>query len=207
MTTPQVTDKLRATVRAELPELEEIADAELREKVVDAWAFALARSSFGAISEIPGSGAPGRLILREGTQATHIRGVANMAMRMADEFKRQFPDLPLKRDLLVAGALCHDVGKPWEFDPKNQERWEQTSHQSGWPSVRHPPYGAYVCLSVGLPEEVAHVAVAHSREGEAVVRSLECSIVHYADHAYWRVLKAGNMLADSAGVRPPDPKP
>jgi hypothetical protein len=53
-----VTDELRARVRAELPEVDEIRDPELRAKVVEAWALALAASSFGAIAEIEPSGIP-----------------------------------------------------------------------------------------------------------------------------------------------------
>jgi hypothetical protein len=53
-----VTDELRARVRAELPEIEEIRDPELAAKVVEAWALALASSSFRAIAEIEPSGTP-----------------------------------------------------------------------------------------------------------------------------------------------------
>ncbi|MDP6787153.1 MAG: HD domain-containing protein [Rhodospirillales bacterium] len=207
MKMPNITDELRATVRAELPEIEEISDPDLRDKVVEAWAFALAETSFRSISEIPGAGAPGRNVLKTGTQADHLRGVAIQCIRVADEFKTQFPDFPLKCDILIAGALVHDVGKPWEFAPENQTRWEDDPRETGWPSIRHPPYGAHVCLSVGLPEAVAHIATAHSREGEAILRSLECTIVYYVDHAYWRILKAGGMLADTEAVRPPAPPP
>ena len=203
MTTPEISDELRTTVRAELPEIEEISDSDLRDKVVEAWAFALAQTSFRSLGAIPGSGGPGQNVLKKGTQADHIRGVTKQCIRVADEFKSQFPDFPLKRDILIAGALVHDVGKPWEFAPENQDRWEDDPRNTGWPSIRHPPYGAHVCLSVGLPEAVAHIATAHSREGEAIVRSLECTIVYYVDHAYWRILKAGGMLSDTEAVKPP----
>ena len=107
-----VTDELRARVRAELPEVEEIRDPELRDKVVEAWALALAASSFGAIEEIEPSGNPGVNTLRRGSQTDHIRGVTRLAMRIADEMSALMPDLKVDRDLVVAGALCHDVGKP-----------------------------------------------------------------------------------------------
>jgi hypothetical protein len=45
-------------VRAGLPEVEEIRDSKLAAKVVEAWALALASSSFGAIAEIEPSGNP-----------------------------------------------------------------------------------------------------------------------------------------------------
>jgi putative nucleotidyltransferase with HDIG domain len=189
-----VTEELRARVRAELPEVEEIRASELRAKVIEAWGLALAASSFGAIAEIEPSGNPGVNTLKRGTQTDHIRGVTRLAMRIADEMSALMPDLEVDRDLVIAGALCHDVGKPWEFDPKNRRRWEKDPRAAGLPAVRHPAFGVHVCFTVGLPEEVAHCAAAHSGEGELLVRSLENTIVHHADYAFWAVCRAGELL-------------
>ena len=189
-----VTDELRARVRAELPEVEEIRDPELRAKVVEAWALALASSSFGAIGEIEPSGNPGVNTLRCGSQTDHIRGVTRLAMGIADEMSALLPGLEVDRDVLIAGALCHDIGKPWEFDPKNRRRWESDPRAAGLPAVRHPAFGVHVCFTAGLPEEVAHCAAAHSGEGELLVRSLENTIVHHADYAFWAVCRAGDLL-------------
>lgn len=139
-----VTDELRAQVRAELPEVEKIRDPALRAKVVEAWALALASSSFRAIAEIEPSGNPGVNTLKRGSQTDHIRGVTRLAMRIADEMSALMPDLRIDRDVLIAGALCHDVGKPWEFDPENRRRWERDPRAAGLPSVRHP---ASACTS------------------------------------------------------------
>ncbi|MEM7023908.1 MAG: HD domain-containing protein [Pseudomonadota bacterium] len=189
-----VTDALRASVREELPEVEQIGDRTLQTRVVEAWALALASSSFGAIAEIEPSGNPGVNTLRRGTQADHIRGVTRMAMAMADQLSAQLPDLEIDRDLLIAGALCHDVGKPWEFDPENRKRWESAPRGAGLPSIRHPAFGVHVCLTVGLPEEVAHCAAAHSGEGELLTRSLENTVVHHADYAFWGMCTAGDLV-------------
>ena len=189
-----VDDTQRARVRAELPEVEWIADPDLAAKVVEAWALAISQSSFSAIAEIRGSGNPDTPPLEDGTQTDHIRGVTRLAVAIADELGSLFPGLDIDRDLLIAAALCHDVGKPWEFDPENQARWEAQRGRTGWPSVRHPGYGVHVCLTVGLPEEVAHVAGGHSGEGELIQRSLTNQIVHQADYAFWRVLEAGGQL-------------
>lgn len=192
--TAEATDELRARVCEELPEVEEIENADLRSKVVEAWALALARSSYGAIAEIEPSGNPGVMTLKRGTQIDHIRGVTRIAMRVADELQAMFPEIGINRDILIAGALCHDVGKPWEFDPENRKRWEAQPRAAGLPSVRHPAYGAHICFTVGLPEEVAHCAAAHSGEGELLNRSLENTIVHHADYTFWGVLQAGDII-------------
>ena len=48
--------------------------------------------------------------------------------------------------------------------------------------------------SLGLPEEVAHVADTHSLEGQFVTRSLINTIVYHADHAFWEVLGGAGVL-------------
>ena len=63
-----VDDAARTRVRAELPEICEIQDQELADKVVEAWAHALAQSSFENISDIPPSGNPDTPPLKTGTQ-------------------------------------------------------------------------------------------------------------------------------------------
>jgi hypothetical protein len=107
-----VTEELRARVRAELPEAEEIGDPELRAKVIEAWALALAASSFRAIAEIEPSGNPGVNTLKRGTQTAHIRGVTRLAMRIADEMSALMPGLKIDRDILIAGALFTTSASP-----------------------------------------------------------------------------------------------
>jgi putative nucleotidyltransferase with HDIG domain len=115
-------------------------------------------------------------------------------MKIADEFSENFPELEINRDVVIAGGICHDIGKPWEFDPENRKRWEGSPRKAGKPSIRHPAYGAHICLTAGLPEEIAHIATAHSGEGELLVRSLENTIVHYADYSFWNILVAGDLI-------------
>jgi putative nucleotidyltransferase with HDIG domain len=189
-----ITDALRTQIREELPEYVQIKDADLREKVIEAWAMALARSSFKSIRDIQAAGNPNSMVLLRGDQTDHIRGVTRLAIVMADEFIASNPDIPVQRDIVVAGGLCHDIGKPWEFDPENQKRWRDKPRLTGLPSLRHSVYGAHICLSAGLPEEIAHIAAAHSGEGELLVRSLENTIVHFADIGYWSTMLAGGVI-------------
>ena len=190
----EITEALRQQMAAELPEVAKIADADLRARVVEAWAFAIARSSFRSIRDIPPAGNPGSMVLIRGDQTDHIRGVTRLAMRMAEEMGALNADMRIDRDIVVAGGLCHDVGKPWEFDPENRKRWESAPRTVGLPSIRHPGYGVHICLTVGLPEAVAHIAGAHSGEGELLVRSQECTIVHLADIGYWTMALAGGLI-------------
>jgi putative nucleotidyltransferase with HDIG domain len=175
----------RAAILEDLPEIMDIQDPGLREKVIAAWALSLRDSSFSRIRDIPGEGAPNHFVLRQGTQEMHLRGVAHLAMGIVDEFTRNFPHAPVDRDIVLAGALCHDIGKCWECDRVNQERWRSRPDKVGYPSMRHSVYGAHICLAAGLPEAIAHIALGHSMEGAHIALSTECTIVRWADNSWW----------------------
>ena len=191
-------DELRASVRRSFLELAEISDETLREQVVEAWAFALSETEFTAIEQMRASGNPDTPAMKQGTQADHLRGVARIALAMADSLDQVVGPLGIDRDLLCAAALCHDLGKPFEFSPANQARWRADPRKAGFPAVRHPAYGVHVALTVGLPEVIVHTAGAHSAEGENVERSLVNTIVHLADHAYWTILRRAGALEEDA---------
>lgn len=190
----EITDDKRIRIQEELPEILWIEDTGLRQKVTDAWIVALESSSFSSLSEMRGSGNYDTPELRQGTQATHVRSVTRMAVAIADEMAALFPDFPCNRDVLIAGCLCHDIGKVWEFDPENIRRWRENPRATGMPSIRHPGYGIHICLTMGLPEEVAHMAAAHSGEGELLVRSVENTILNRADYTFWQVAEAGGQF-------------
>lgn len=196
-----ITDELRATVLEDLPELAQVTNEELRRKAVEAWAYALAETGFSRISDIPGEATPGVFALKRGSQAVHLRSVARIALAIADEFAGEFPEATIDRDIVLAGALLHDVGKAWEFDAENRARWDADRSQSGSPALRHPVYGAHICIAVGLPEEIAHIALGHSFEGDLMLRSLECLVVHRADHMWWSIAGGFGLLQpETAGL-------
>jgi putative nucleotidyltransferase with HDIG domain len=189
-----ITDAVRASVVEDLPEIKDIKDETLRIRAIEAWAHALCESSFQRIRDIPGEGNPGVFTLTRGNQADHLRGVARLAMKIVDEFTTAFPEVVVNRDIVLTGALVHDVGKAFEFDPKNLKRWKDDPSQAGNASLRHSVFGAHVCLVVGLPEEIAHIALGHSREGQHIGLSTECYIVRTADHSWWNLAGALGLL-------------
>jgi putative nucleotidyltransferase with HDIG domain len=189
-----VTDEMRRSVLEDLPEIADIKNEDLRAKVIEGWAYSLSGSSFQRISDIPGEGNPDVLVLRRGNQTEHLRGVALLAMKFVEVFEATFPEVVIDRDIVLAGALCHDIGKPYEFDPVNMERWAKDPSRCGQPALRHSVYGAHVCLTVGLPEEIAHIALGHSLEGQHIGLSTECYIVRHADHTWWHVAGALGLL-------------
>jgi len=190
----RIDERIRDGVIEALPEAKEIRNKKLREHVYDAWAMSLATSQFMKIEDIPPSGNPSSPPMKTGTQADHLRSVARLSVAIAKELKDSFEEFDVDMDEVIAGGLCHDLGKPFEFDPKNQERWKSDPRTTGWPSIRHTVYGVHIALSAGLPEKIAHIAGAHSMEGEYVKRSLVGTIIHHADHAFWEILRSAGIL-------------
>lgn len=182
--TVNVEEQIRENVKATLPILNEIKDGSLREKVVDAWAYSLQLNGYTKIEEMPGSGMPEASAL--GDQSHHIRVVAANALSIYDNLCAVYEtDMGISRDMLIACAVCHDVGKPYEYNPENRKRWSENTTLTGMPNARHPAYGTYIAITCGLPEEIVHVCACHSPEGRFVQRSVYATIVHYADDGSW----------------------
>jgi putative nucleotidyltransferase with HDIG domain len=189
-----VDQNLRKGAIQSLPEGQKIKDADLRERLYDAWAFGLSKTSFKRIEELRGSGHPTTPRLKQGTQADHLRGVGRLAEIVGNEMTKTFNEFPLDPDVLLAGALLHDVGKPFEFAPENRQRWQADPRRAGFPAIRHSVYGAYVTLSVGLPIEVVHMVGAHSWEGRFMERSTAREIISEADLAFWDTAEAAGLM-------------
>ena len=190
----EIPEALRGRLRASLPEVAEIQDEHLRESVIDAWSLALVETEFESLEEIPCSPVPDAGELAGMNQAHHLRATARLALAIAKAMEDVVGPLGVERDELIAGGLCHDLGKPYEYSPGNRARWQREPKVFGKPAIRHPVYGAYVALAAGLPESIAHIAGGHSAEGENITRSLANTIVHHADHAFWEILRSSGAL-------------
>lgn len=191
-----ITEETRRWVSEDFSEIALIQNSDLREKVIEAWSYALCCSDFSRITDIPPDGNPGSPVLKKGTQADHVRGVLRYARVVAQDFETTYPEVSIDWDILLAGAACHDVGKPYEFDESNRKRWAAAPAQAGAPTFRHSVFGMHVCLTVGLPDEVAHIAVGHSFEGNHMGVSTECMIVRQADHGWWHVAGALGLIRE-----------
>jgi len=188
----KINNEIRENVKNALKEALLINNDTYRERLYDAWAMVLEENGYTKIEEMEHSGTPGVFVAESGSQVEHLRGVAKIAIAMTRELMEMFPSFKVDLNEVITGALCHDIGKPFEYSPKNREKWQKNPQDAGYPSIRHSVYGVHVALSAGLPECIAHIAGAHSREGQFVQRSLAAEIVHFADEAYWNILaKAG----------------
>ena len=204
-----LTDELRQSVREDFPELvtETWISQDLRDKAVEAMAISLAMSSFKRWSDVPGWAIPdvaeygpevGKGLNPPGKgQPVHLRLTARIAKSYCQLLKDLSPEVDIDEEVAFIGAIVHDIGKTWESDPVNEERWKDKS-ALGYPSLRHPSWGLLPAQLAGLPEGVLHCILTHSYEGNLVERSLESYIVYQADLAAWLLpIQAGLMVDES----------
>ena len=179
-----VTDALRATVLEDLPEFAQVRNEELRHD--RGLGLCAGGNGFSARQSHSGRGDAWRL--RAEARQPGDTPAQRSSYRDSDR-RRVCPGIsrnhgrPRHRSGRCAAARCRQgLG----VRPRQPQAMEADKSQAGSPSLRHPVYGAHICIAVGLPEEIAHIALGHSSEG-VDARSLECLIVHRADHMWWSI--------------------
>ena len=93
----------------------------------------------------------------------------------------------MDNDLLVAGALLHDVGKLVEYGKSGTG--ETVKSRCG-KNLRHPFSGTVIALRNGLPDEVGHIIANHAHEGNGTLRSPEAVVVNKADFINFEAIKS-----------------
>jgi putative nucleotidyltransferase with HDIG domain len=177
---------MREAVRKLWPELEWIADKDLREKVTDTWvrAFALSPLTPEDLHTIPFT-----LLVPDCpvTFMEHKRCVVHIARRAAEAMREFMGNaLPVNIDTVIAGAILADVGKLLEYE-KVGGRVVQSERGK---LLRHPFTGVALAMQAGVPDNVCHIVAAHADEGNLVTRSTEAFIVHHADFMSFLPFKA-----------------
>jgi putative nucleotidyltransferase with HDIG domain len=169
---------MRETVKRLWPEIDWIANPQLREQVTETWVKALERSPLHAedLNRIPFT------LLIPNCPVTfieHKRCVVHIARESAQAMQAFMGRaLPIDLDVVIAGAILADVGKLLEYElgPDGQSRQSERGE-----ALRHPFTGVALALECGVPDAVCHVIAAHAAEGDLVKRTTEAFIVHHAD--------------------------
>jgi len=177
---------MREELRELFPECEQIADAKLRAATLKAWTIGLERGGWRP-SDI--DFLPFTLLIPECDVSllAHTRAVTKAAIRLADVITEFFSEsLALNKDVLIAGALVHDIGKLVEFQKKQGFFVKSPSGSL----LRHPFSGVFIAERAGLPSEVIHIIAVHSHEGDDGYRTPEAIIVNHCDFAVFDSLKS-----------------
>ena len=157
-----------------LPEIKQIQDEKLQEKVIACWEEAI---EFRGWTEELLRNMPFTLLAEnvEITFIDHVRAVCLMCVACDDVLDNVHAERKTKvnRDYLIAGALLADVGKLLEFDIVEGQPVKSDYGKH----IRHPFSGVGLAFKHDLPSEVMHVIATHSKEGAGEKRLAESSIV------------------------------
>jgi len=168
-----------------MPEFKLIENADIKEKTINVWIEAMKKGgwTFDELRQMPFT------LLIERTSVNvieHTRAVTRCALEIAEVFAKEYDEkIRVNRDYLLAGALLHDVGKLFEYKKVKGKFVESEEGKL----LRHPISGATFASQHGLPQEVIHIIVSHSKEGDGARNTVEAVIVNHADFVNFEALE------------------
>jgi len=174
-------------VRDAFPQLTQITESGLREKVVEAWTLGLERGGWRNIHHVPYA-----WNIHEVSNAEHVSGVTDIALESA-RIQREDHDAAVDVDAVVAACLLHDVGKCYEYvdyvDPEMLDDPDRTRYASQ--DIPHSLSGYALAHEVGCPLRVQR-AIPHFI-GEVPARTLEAELVKSANSASSNAITQSTM--------------
>jgi putative nucleotidyltransferase with HDIG domain len=172
------------------PDLKSITDAGLREKVAAVWSEAIETGAggkgwtFDELRAIPFTLLAGDIDLRF---IEHLNSCIRQCIVIADTLETIYAGkIPVNKDILIAGAMLADVGKPLEYDRDADGKLVKGRFGE---MLRHPFSGVAMCYKHGIAAEVMHIVATHSHEGDKVERTIESIIFHHADFVDFDIAK------------------
>ncbi len=168
------------------------AEAEVKDEPLRALVHKLLHDHAAHLKLLPAS--PRHYYPFAGGWLEHTLNVTRHSAWLADRYREQFPDLlpPLNRDLVIAGAVLHDIGRVKEFDAAAPGQLPRPGITS---ELFTPLFLAYELirstakeiagLNAELLELLLHIVVTHLKLPEwgspRIPAIPEVLIVHHAD--------------------------
>jgi len=168
-----------------IPEFELISDDELREKAIGIWAEQLSIYGWKAsdLEEIPFT-----TLIKDNpvSLAIHMRTLAKQCDVCVDLINKDYGDtLKINKDVLIAGALLHDIGKIGGTE-KSENSFRESQREK---LLHHSFSGVGILMSAGIMDEVVHAVALHSRDGEGRRATPEAVLLHHIDFMNYEALK------------------
>jgi hypothetical protein len=145
---PPATPEEYERIRAELPEIDLLADPETRQKVATLWASFLRETTYARIGDCP----PFPPV--ECDLAGHTRHVVKNCVAMAGNL-REFWGIEVDDEVLLAAALTHDASKLVEQSGADAEPTVLGR------ALLHAQVAGVRCLELGLHPNVAYIVTYH----------------------------------------------
>lgn len=168
-----------------MPEFQMIKDRDLQEKTIEVWRRAIEKGKW-AVEDL--GKMPFTLLIPDTPVSLikHTRAVTLCSVQIADVLLEKYGEhISIDRDILLSGALLHDVGKLFEYKRENGKFVKSREGEL----LRHPISGAVFASRFGVPNEVLHIIAAHSKEGDGARKTVEAVIVNHADFINFESLK------------------
>lgn len=175
----------RTQVTDAFPELEDIADEELREQVIEAWVLGLERGGWRHVEAIPYA-----WNIHEVSNVEHVRGVTRIAVRAGEE-QREFHGANPDLDVVRAACLLHDVGKCYEYTGHVDSDLVDPDPTYAGDTIPHSLSGYALAHEVGCSIPVQR-AIPHFI-GEIPTRTLEAELVKSANSASSNAITQATM--------------
>lgn len=158
----------REEILLAIPELELVKNETYRQAILDIWTEAYESTSWDSLEQVPKSG-----VVKEFNNVNHTRSVTQQAIAVADVLE-QIHGIHVERDILITGALLHDIGKCVEYDREGNK----TDH-GRW--MQHGVYPVHQALRHRLPLEVQHMIISHTGWSKVPPQTIESIILYYVD--------------------------
>jgi len=160
------------------PAFQEIQNKELRESAVSAMQAAMEAGGWN-VENI--SACPVTLNWKNSdvSWVEHVTDVTDTCMMEYDKLEKFYRrhNVSFSRDVVITGALLHDIGKLTEFVFRNGN----AIHGDSFELMRHPLSGALLAAKAGLPDIIIHLIATHSFEGDKSYQTQESSFVRAID--------------------------
>ena len=162
---------MESRIETTFPEIGEIKDDDLREKVISSWEITLEEGGFDPLTNAPW--APHFAdVAGDQSLVTHIREVTKISVSLIDCMNeiRQFS---ANRDHVIAGALLHDISKFFEYNEKGPTNIREL--------LVHPHFCVYILEKAKIPVSIQHIALSHTDRSAVKPQTIESRIVSKAD--------------------------
>lgn len=159
-----------------IPSIDQIKDEQLRNGVIEIWCKVWEDSGWKDLTDCPFNLS---LSVEECNLIQHTNFVTSVALAMG-QYARDIWGMQVDTDLILAGALLHDVSKAMEVEPKEEDIAKKSEIGK---NLLHGAYGVHLVLSAGLPLKVAHLISSHTPRVSQLPDIVEGVFISYADYA------------------------
>jgi len=176
---------MRNKLMSLITEFQLIQDAGLQEKTITIWLEAMDKSEW-TVEDLQDM--PFTLLIRHTPVniVSHTRAVTQCSLHIAEVLMEEYEGrVAIDRDILLSGALLHDVGKLFEYTRRDGEFVKSSEGKL----LRHPISGAAFASRFDISQEILHIIAAHSKEGDGARRTVEAIIVNHADFVNFESLQ------------------